>query len=346
MAPAMRETLSIWTIFLAKRFAYLLVVLLGISIVTFVVTRFAGTPVYLMVGDEFTQEMVESANRRLGLDQPIPIQYLRYLSGLAQGDLGVSRFTFNPVTRDIADRLPATLELASVALIMMIFWAIPAGALAALRSGSWWDRAILTIPRIGVSTTQFWLGLLLIYLFYYRLDWFPQPSGRFPLGDLEPTRVTGLLTIDTLLAGDARGFGEALRFLFLPAFTLAFTISPGTLLVTRAAFRKILATDHIRTARAFGLPKKTIYLRYAFRNAAVPIVTVLAIAYGSFIAGTVLVEVVFSWPGIGRYAVDALTRSNFEPIVALVLLSSVAYAVVYLVTDIVNAIADPRYRLT
>lgn len=342
----MRATLSIWAIFLAKRFAYLLVVLLGISLVTFVVTRFAGTPVYLMVGDEFTQEMVESANRRLGLDQPLPIQYLRYLSGLARGDLGVSRFTFNPVTRDIAARLPATLELASVALLMMALWAIPAGAVAALKAGSRWDRTILAISRIGVSTTQFWLGLLLIYLLYYRLGWFPQPSGRFPLGELEPTRVTGLLTIDTLLAGDIRGFVEALRFLFLPAFTLAFTISPGTLLVTRAAFRKILATDYFRTARAFGLPQKTIYLRHVFLNAAAPIVTVLAVAYGSFIAGTVLVEVVFSWPGIGRYAVDALTRSDFEPIVALVLLSSVTYAVVYLVADIVNAIVDPRYRLT
>ena len=342
----MKEFLRTWGVFLLKRLGSLAVALIAISLITFVMVRRAGTPVYLMVGDDFTKEMVDSANRRLGLDQPIHIQYLRYLGGLLQGNLGVSRFTFNPVTVDIGVRLPATLELATVALLMMMVWGVPAGVLAAVKERTLIDRAILVVPKIGVSATQFWLGLLLIYFLYYRWDLFPEPSGRLPMSAVAPPVVTGFLTVDSLLAGDGKSFWLALRYLFLPSFTLAFTISPGTLLMTRATVRNILKTDYVRTARAFGLPKRLLLSKYIFRNAVPPVLTVLAVAYGSFIGGTVLVEVVFSWPGIGRYAVDALSRSDFEPIVGLVLLSSVAFAAVYLLTDILNALLDPRYRLT
>lgn len=342
----MQRFIKNWGIYLLKRMGSLLVALLAISLVTFVITRLAGTPAYLMVGDDYTKEMLDSVNARLGLDKPLHIQYIQYLLGLLRGDLGVSRFTFNPVTVDIAQRLPATLELALLAILMMMIWGVPAGTLAAIKEGSKLDRAILVIPRIGVSAAQFWLGLLLIYVLYYQLDVFPAPSGRLPFNFPFPAKITGLLTVDSLLAGDGEAFIEALRHLLLPAFTLAFTISPGTLLVTRSTIRNILRTDYIRTARSFGIPKRQLYFKYVLRNAMPPILTVLALAFGSFIGGTVLVEVVFSWPGIGRYAVDALSRSDFEPIVGLVLLSSVAYAVIYLITDIMCAILDPRYKLS
>lgn len=335
-----------WGIYLLKRIGSLLLALLTISFITFVIVRQAGTPVYLMVGDDYTQEMIDSANARLGLDKPFHIQYLNYLNGIVHGNLGVSRFTFNPVTFDIAQRLPATLELATAALIMMILWGVPAGIIAALKEGTPIDKAILVVPKVGVSATQFWLGLLLIFVFYYLLDWFPEPSGRLPYDAIVPAKVTGMITVDSLLAGDFETFKMALHRLILPAFTLAFTISPGTLLVTRATLRNILKTDYFRTARAFGLPKSKLYFKYMFRNAFPPILTVLAVAYGSFIGGTVFAEVVFTWPGIGRYAVDALQRSDFEPIVGLVLLSSVAFAVVYFMTDVICAVVDPRYRLT
>lgn len=335
-----------WGFYLIKRIGSLIIALFAISLVTFIIVRKAGTPVYLMVGDDFTSEMVESANARLGLDKPIYVQYARYVGGILRGDLGVSRFTFNPVTFDIGQRLPATIELATVALLMMILWGIPAGVIAALKEGKPIDKAILVVPKLGVSVTQFWLGLLLIFFLYYKFELFPEPSGRLPYSAVVPDTVTGLYLIDSLLAGEKETFLQALHRIILPAFTLAFTISPGTLLVTRATLRNILKTDYIRTARAFGLPRKLLYSKYLFRNAFSPILTVLAVAYGSFIGGTVLVEVVFSWPGIGRYAVDALQRSDFEPVVGLVLLSSVAYAVIYLVTDIICAAVDPRYRLT
>ena len=342
----MTEFIRNWGLFLVKRLGSLLIALFAISLITFIIVRSAGTPVYLMVGDDFTSEMVESANSRLGLDQPIYVQYGRYLWGILHGNLGISRFTFNPVTYDIAQRLPATIELALLALLMMIIWGVPAGIIAALKEGSITDKSILVVPKVGVSVTQFWLGLLLIFFLYYKLDWFPEPSGRLPFSTSPPLHVTGMYTVDSLLAGDIETFLLALHRLILPAFVLAFTISPGTLLVTRATLRNILKTDYIRTARAFGLPKKLLYSKYLFRNAFSPILTVLAIAFGSFVGGTVLVEVVFSWPGIGRYAVDALQRSDFEPIVGLVLLSSVTYAIIYLIADIINATVDPRYRLS
>lgn len=341
----MKEFIRNWGIFLIKRLGSLILALFVISLITFIIVRSAGTPVYLMVGDDFTSEMVESAKSRLGLDQPIYVQYASYLRGILRGDLGVSRFTFNPVTFDIAHRLPATLELAITALLMMILWAVPAGIIAALNENKPIDKAILVVPKIGVSVTQFWLGLLLIYFFYYRWNLFPEPLGRLPFSAVIPPHVTGFYTIDSLLAGDKETFFMALHRLILPAFTLAFTISPGTLLVARTTLRNILKTDYMRTARAFGLPRRLLYFKYMLRNAFPPILTVLAIAFGSFIGGTVLIEVVFSWPGIGRYAVDALQRSDFEPIVGLVLLSSSAYAVIYFLTDIICAISDPRYRL-
>ncbi|MBN1318745.1 MAG: ABC transporter permease [Anaerolineales bacterium] len=342
----MKSFIRNWGIYLLKRVGSLLIALLVISFVTFVIVRQAGTPVYLMVGDDYTQEMIDSANARLGLDKPFHIQYLNYLNGIVHGNLGVSRFTFNPVTFDIAQRLPATVELATVALIMMILWGIPAGIVAALKEGTPIDKAILVVPKAGVSATQFWFGLLLIFVFYYLLDWFPEPSGRLPYSATLPPRVTGMITVDCLLIGDFETFKMALHRIILPAFSLAFTISPGTLLVTRATLRNILKTDYYRTARAFGLPKSKLYFKYMFRNAFSPILTVLAVAYGSFIGGTVFAEVVFTWPGIGRYAVDALQRSDFEPIVGLVLLSSVTFAIVYFFTDVICAIVDPRYRLT
>jgi len=342
----MKSFIRNWGLFLIKRFGSLAIALFVISLVTFIIVRIAGTPVYLMVGDEFTTEMVDSANSRLGLDKPIYIQYALYLNGIIHGNLGVSRFTFNPVTVDIANRLPATIELATFAIIMMILWGVPAGVIAALREGKPIDKAILIVPKFGVSVTQFWLGLLLIYFFYYKWGLFPEPSGRLPFTAIIPPQVTGFYTIDSLIAGDTATFLMAVRRLVLPAFTLAFTISPGTLLVTRATLRNILKTDYVRTARAFGLPKKTLYLKSLLKNAFPPILTVLAVAYGSFIGGTILVEVIFSWPGIGRYAVDALQRSDFEPIVGLVLLSSVAYAIIYLFADIISAMIDPRYRLS
>ena len=176
----MKDFIRNWGLYLLKRIGSLILALFAISLVTFILVRQAGTPVYLMVGDEFTEEMVASANARLGLDQPIYIQYARYINGIVHGDLGVSRFTFNPVTFDIAQRLPATIELATVALVMMILWGIPAGVIAALKEGKAIDKAILVVPRLGVSVTQFWLGLLLIFFLYYKLGLFPEPSGRLP----------------------------------------------------------------------------------------------------------------------------------------------------------------------
>lgn len=265
--------------------------------------------------------------------------------GILHGDLGVSLFTNNSVVFDIAHRLPATIELAALALFMMIIWAIPAGLIAAINEDKPIDKAILVVTKFGVSVVQFWLGLLLIYFFYYKWNLFPEPMGRLPFSADIPQHITGLFTIDSLIIGNKKTFLMALHRLILPAFTLAFAVSPGTLLVARATLRNILRSNYIRTARAFGLPKKLLYSKYVLRNAFPPILTVLGITFGALIGGTVLIEVVFAWPGIGRYAVDALQRSDFEPIIGLTLLSAITYAVTYFIIDIICAIFDPRFRL-
>jgi len=340
----MKGFIRSWGIFLIKRLGSLLLALFMISLFTFLVVRNTGTPVYLLVGDEFTSEMVESAKSRLGLDQPIHVQYINYLNGIFRGDFGVSRFTFNPVKFDIAKRLPATIELSITALLMMMLWGLPAGMIAALNEGKSIDKAIIIVPKVGVSVTSFWLGLVLVYSFSYTWNLFPSPLGRLPISAVIPPHITGLFTVDSLLAGDSKTFLIALRQLILPAFTLAFTVSPGTLFVTRATLRNVINSDYMRTSRAFGLPKR-LYYKYMLRNAFSPIITVLAIAFGSFIGGVILIEVVFSWPGIGRYAINAIERSDFEPVVAVVLLGCFTYAVVFFFTDILCAILDPRYRL-
>lgn len=331
-------------IFLLKRLGTLLLALFVISLISFVAVRSVGTPVYLMVGQDFTSEMVKSINARLGLDQPIYVQYARYLRGILNGDLGVSRFTYNPVIFDIAQRLPATIELTTTALIFMIFSCLLAGVIAALKEDKPIDKAILFESKVGVSVVEFWLGLILIYFFCYRCHLFPSPMGRLSFLAPIPKHVTGLYTIDSLIAGDTKTFLMAVHHLILPAFTLAFTIGPGTTLVTRATLRNILKTDYMRTACAFGLPRRLLY-KYMLRNAAPPILTVLALAFGYFISGAVLVEVVFAWPGIGRYAVDALQNSDYEPIIGIILLVSVVYIVIYFLVDIICANIDPRYRL-
>ena len=331
-------------IFLLKKLGTLLLALFVISLISFAGVRIVGTPVYLMVGQQFTSEMVESINARLGLDQPIYVQYARYLRGILSGNLGVSRFTYNPVIFDIAQRLPATIELTTTALILIILWSLPAGVIAALKESKPIDKAILFESKVGVSVVEFWLGLVLIYFFCYRCHLFPNPVGRLPFLALIPKHVTGLYTIDSLIAGDTKTFLMAVHNLILPAFTLAFTISPGTLLLTRATLRNILKTDYMRTARAFGLPKRLLY-KYMLRNAFPSILTVLALAFGHFISGAVLVEVVFAWPGIGRYAVVALQNSDYEPIIGIILLVCIVYAVIYFLIDIICANIDPRYRL-
>lgn len=339
----MLDSLREWGLFLLRRLGVFLLALFGVSVITFTVTHKIGNPVYLLVGTRYTQEMLDNITREIGLDRPLHEQYLRYAANLLRGNLGISRFSYNPVLEDIRKRLPATLELSTWALALGVLWAVPAGVLAALRPRGLVARVADLVARAGVSMPGFWLGLLLIFIFYAELHWFPAPLGRIARSFGPPDYITGWYTLDTLLAGDHAAFLSSVRHLLLPALTLAITTSPSTLQITRKRMQEVLQSDYIRSARAFGLSPRAVY-RHALRNTLGPVITMIAMTYGYLLSGTVLVEVVFTWPGLGLYAVDAMNQSDYEPIMGVVLLSAGFYLLVYLATDVLNALLDPRVR--
>lgn len=341
----MLETLREWGFFLSKRLTVLLLSLILVSIITFSVTHFIGNPVYLLVGPRYTQQMLDNMVRDLGLDQPLWQQYLNYAGNLLQGDLGTSRYSYNPVMQDIRSRLPATLELSTLALILGSLWAVPAGIVAGSRPRSRFARLADVIAQAGVSLPNFWLGLLLIYIFFAELNWLPAPLGRIDRQYRDIAQVTGWYTIDTLWAGNWEAFVSSIKHLILPALTLAITTSPSTLRIARATTEEIMQSDYIRSARAFGLPNGIIR-RYVFKNMLAPVITMIAMTYGHLLSGTVLVEIIFTWPGLGLYAVDAMNHSDYEPVMGVVLLSAGFYLFVYLLADIITALIDPRVRVT
>ena len=284
----MVESIREWGIYLLRRITFFVVALLGVSIITFAITHMIGNPVYLLVGPRHTQEMLDNLTRELGLDKSLPEQYWAYLKNLSQGNLGVSRYTFNPVSTDIRSRLPATLELSTFALVFGVLWAVPAGIIAGIKKDSLFARFADVVARAGVSMPGFWLGLLLIFFFFAELHWLPAPLGRIARVHGPPDYVTGWYTIDTLLAGDFEAFVSSIEHLLLPALTLAITTSPSTLQITRNKMEEVIQSDYIRTAYAYGLPTRTIY-RYALKNILGPVITMIAMTYGYLLSGTVLV---------------------------------------------------------
>ena len=332
-----------WSLYLIKRLGILLIVLISVSILTFSVTRFAGTPLYAAVGVYSTDEMIAERKEKMGLNKPLWEQYATYLSGLARGNLGSSRRTFAPVRDEIADRLPATAELVIFAVGLSILWAVPVGALAAFRPKGWADRIGSSLGQIGVSVPSFWLGLLFIYLLYYVLALLPAPFGRLGGAD-PPDSVTGFYTVDALLSGDLALFGEAIRYLLMPALTLSFTSSPPIFSVTRSAVSTVLGSQFVEAARSYGIPNRALKFRHVAPNAAPPVINIVAMTFGYLIGGAVLVEVVFSWPGIGTYAVQAMDFSDYDPVLGVVLLSATIYVVVYFLADLIQFLLDPRLR--
>jgi peptide/nickel transport system permease protein len=333
-----------WIRFVLIRLGSAAVTMLGITTITFVVVRLVGNPVYLLVGQQSSPEIISALSKSMGLDKPIWQQYLGYLWSAAHGDFGISRATYRPVSGEILFRLPATFELVAAAMLIAAAVSIPLGLGAGARPGQIADRLSQFVVQAGVSLPAFWVGLILIYLFFAVLPILPAPLGQLDSAVTAPPRVTGLVTVDSLLAGDADAFGSAVRHLLLPAMTLALVAIPATLQITRTTLIQVFTSDYIRTARSFGLSRRTISLRYGLKNALVPILTVLAMTFGYLMSSTVLVEVIFSWPGIGLYAVTAMNQFDYEPIVGVVIVAAAAYIVAYLVADLLSAAIDPRIR--
>lgn len=319
---------------------------IGVIIVTFLLTRvLPGDTAAYFAGPAASPEAIIEIRSKLGLDQPLPVQFVSYVTALVKGDLGMSLTTGQPVTADLAQRLPASAELTLAGLLLAMSVALPLGVLAAVRQGSWIDHLCRIVATAGVSLPVFFTGLLLVYVFYFILGRAPAPLGRLDVFASEPARITGLYLVDSLLARDGATFRAALAQIALPAITLAiFSLAPITRM-TRASMLAVLGADFVRTARASGLSSRKVIGTYAFRNAMLPVVTTLGMVFSFLLGANVLVEKVFAWPGVGSYAVEALIASDYAPIQGFVLTMAILYVALNLMIDVLYGVIDPRVRL-
>jgi len=318
--------------------------LFGVILVTFLLTRvLPGDPaVFFASNPSMTEQDIEAVRQSLGLDKTLPEQFMIYVGNLLQGDLGNSISTGQKVVTEFANRLPASAELTFLAFFIAVGVSLPLGIAAALRPGSLIDHLSRLIATLGVSMPTFVTGLLLIFLFYFVLGVAPEPIGRLDPFMFEPDKVTGFYTIDALLVGDFELFLAALKQMILPAVTMAlFALAPLTRMA-RASMLEVLGSEFIRTARASGLSRRKIIMTYAFRNAMLPIVTTMGMTFSYMLGANVLVERVFSWPGVGAFAVDSIINLDYAPLQGFMLVMAAIFILVNLTTDVVVALIDPR----
>ena len=316
---------------------------IGVVVVTFLLTRaLPGDPAAYFAGPAATPEAIEEVRRHLGLDKTLVHQFGLYLRDLVRGDLGQSLSTGQPVLKEIASRLPASLELTLCGLLFATLVAIPLGVAAATHPGSWFDHVCRVAATAGVSLPTFFTGLLLAYVFYFLLGWAPSPLGRIDVIYSAPPAVTGFYLIDSLIARDLELFGACARQIALPAITLGLFVMAPLMRMTRASMLGVLTSDFVRTARASGLPRTKVLYGYAFRNALLPIVTTLGMVFSFLLGSNVLVEKVFAWPGIGSYVIEALIASDYAPVQGFVLTMAMVYVGLNLAIDILYGVIDPR----
>ena len=332
--------------YLLHRLFLVIPTLFGVTLIAFTLTYLLpGNPALVKAGPLATPEHVAEMERQMGLDQPLPVQYGRYLAGVLRGDLGQSWSTGRPVLEDFRQRVPATLELTLASLFIAVGLGIPLGVLSAVHRDGALDHASRLVGVGGVAMPSFWTGLLLSYVFFYQLGVAPAPLGRLSPGVVAPERLSGLLVVDAALAGDGRALLSALHHLMLPALTLGFAVMAPLTRMVRATMLEILESDYVKAAWAAGLPRRRIIYGDALRNALIPVVTLLGVIFGFLMAGNVVVEMVFAWPGIGNYAVTSLMTKDPGPIQSFVLFVAVMYVLVNLAVDLLYGLVDPRIRL-
>ena len=280
--------------------------------------------------------------QEMGLDQPLYVQYGRYVSELLQGNLGKSLVTREPVVVEFAALFPATIELALAALSLALAFGLTLGVLAALKRGSWFDQLVMGLATVGNSMPVFWWGLILIMAFSVGLQWTPV-SGRVAI-EFDVPVVTGFMLIDTLLSDEAGSFVSALLHLILPAVVLGTIPMAVVARMTRSSMLEVLREDYMRTARAKGLSPARVVVVHGLRNALIPVVTVLGLQVGSVLGGAVLTETIFSWPGIGKWLIDAIARRDYPVVQAAILISALTFIAVNLVVDVLYGVVNPRMR--
>jgi peptide/nickel transport system permease protein len=318
-------------------------VLLGVTLVTFVLTRvLPGSPIDQIAGPMATPAERQALLTQYGLARPVWAQYVAYLSGLARGDLGGSFVTSHPVASDLATFFPATMELTTWAILAAVLVGVPLGVWGAVRRGSWVDHATRLLSVAGVALPVFWVSLVLIYLCFYRWHLAPPPMGRLSPAIAPPPSLTGFLVIDAALAGDWPACGDAVRQLALPVAVLAFAAVAPLARMTRTSMLDVLESPYMRATRALGIPARSVVWTYAFRNAMLPVLTMLAIVYGFLLGGSVLVETLFAWPGMGRYAFNAISGNDYPAVQGFILYTTAVYLAIFVAVDVASALLDPR----
>jgi len=350
------------TRYVARRLLMLIPVLLGIAVVTFAMLRLIpGDPCRVMLGERATERMCADFNQRMGFDDPIYVQFLRYLDNLLHADLGKSVKTGETVVAELTARLPMTFELAIAAMVLAVALGMTAGVLAATHRGSAVDLITMSLSNLGVSMPIFWLGLLLMFAFAFRLQWLP-PSGRTTVGvEIVPLAtawgvaesapkfvrwlvefISGFQLFGTLVTGNLHGFWDTLKHLVMPAIALATIPMAIIARQTRSSLLEVFGLDYIRTARAKGVSETRVLLRHAMKNALLPVVTTIGLEFGYLLGGAFLTETVFSLPGVGRLVVDRILARDYPVVQGAVLVIAITFVFVNLFVDLTYAWIDPR----
>lgn len=336
--------MKIWS-YILKRLVSIIPVFLGVTILTFFIANvIPGDPVTLALGHRASEDKKIAFREKMGMDKPIIIQYGMYLNKLLHGDLGVSLRTKRPVLKDLLTYFPATIELTVAALALSLLLGIPLGIISAAKKDKPIDHATRVFALLGVSMPIFWLGFMLLILFYMALPIFPG-GGRLSLATTTPQTLSGLYIIDSILSGDWAALKDAIWHLIMPAATLGFTYVAVISRMTRSSMLEVLRQDYIRTAKTKGLSESGIIRHHALRNSIIPVVTVSGALLGQLMSGSVLAETVFNWPGIGFYAVQSIIFLDFNAIIGFTIVVSFAYVMANFVVDILYAIIDPRIKL-
>lgn len=331
--------------YIARRALLLIPTLLVVSTITFIVSRLLpGNPAIYMAGPAKSPEVIQTLTEAMGLDKPLYMQYIIYHQDLLQGDFGFAWHTGKSVAYDLAIRFAATFELTIISLIFAILLGIPLGMLAALKANKKTDHIVRVGSLVGLSVPEYVIGLLFIYLFYYQIPIFPPILGRIDIFLSPPTDLTGLYIVDSLITMNWEVLRSSLASIFLPAFTLALVMMAPITRFTRSAMLDVLYSEHILAAKSYGLSKFTINFKHALKIASFRVTTIIGVIFGYLLSGAILVENVFSWPGLGRYAVESLRFSDFAAVQGVVLVMTCSYIVINLLVDITLASLDPRVK--
>jgi peptide/nickel transport system permease protein len=343
---ARKLIVGIWP-YIGRRLVQSLLVLFLVSVATFALAHAVpGDPIETVLGERAAgdPEIRAAAERHYGFDKPVPLQYVYYMRNLFHGDLGESISTRRPVMDDLRQFVPGTIELAMAAMLFAIVVGIPLGIVGAVKQDRWPDHVARFIALIGTSVPVFWLGLLALYLFFYKLHWLPGP-GRLDTGMQAPERITGMVTVDAALRGEWQVFRSSVAHLILPAIVLGSFALGIIARMLRSSLIAALGDDYVRTARAKGLSEQSVVVRHAIRNAMIPTVTVLGLTFAGLLAGAVLTETIFSWPGIGRYSVQAALKLDYPSLLGVTLFVASVYVLVNFIVDLIYGLLDPRIRI-